>query len=317
MDGGVGGLFEDGAGLVFEHCGAAEAEFFYEEIFTRRCYCHGGVALPLHGAPVVVDVGASVGLFSLWCLRTNGRARIVAVEPAPRTFAALERNLAHAHAATCVRAAIADRQGVSTLHVFTDAPGESTRHLHERRMQRRRLQAHVAQASASLTHLGRDALVAAGVDAAGSAATASGGDAKEDADAHTRVAVTLTTLSALFESEQIDGVDLLKVDCEGDELEVLRGIHKRHWQMIRQIAIEAHDYRGRLSEIVGLLRGHDFHVTVEAQRSGAVRGYHMEIPDTLSLHYVYATRTMSKQQHRRTSRSTSRNQRDLVKLEHE
>ena len=67
------GLMRDDAlGITFEHCGADEAEFLYEEIFTRRAYLQGGVQFPLTNTPsepaVVVDVGANIGLFSLHCL---------------------------------------------------------------------------------------------------------------------------------------------------------------------------------------------------------------------------------------------------------
>ena len=101
------GLIEDGDGLVFQHLGAEEAEFLYQEIFVRRTYMQCGVSLPRTGRPTVVDVGANIGLFSLFCHRTNPRCRLVAVEPAPAAFEVLERNLSHIEDATCVRRALA------------------------------------------------------------------------------------------------------------------------------------------------------------------------------------------------------------------
>ena len=41
------GLMHDGAlGLTFEHAGADEAEFLFQEIVVRRSYLQGGVRLP-------------------------------------------------------------------------------------------------------------------------------------------------------------------------------------------------------------------------------------------------------------------------------
>ena len=107
------GLMRDDAlGITFEHCGADEAEFLYEEIFTRRAYLQGGVQFPLTDTPsepaVVVDAGANIGLFSLHCLALAPRATIIAVEPSPTAFAALERNLSGHASAACERLCLAD-----------------------------------------------------------------------------------------------------------------------------------------------------------------------------------------------------------------
>ena len=130
------GLMTDAEGLTFGHVDADEAAFLYEEIFVRRSYLQHGVAVPRTGAPVVLDVGANIGLFSLLCLRLNPRARVLAVEPSPDTFGVLEANLSDAPRAECLRVALGDAQRASVLHCYADAPGESSRHPREREMQR-------------------------------------------------------------------------------------------------------------------------------------------------------------------------------------
>src|SRR5580658_304289 len=50
------------------------------QVFLRRVY-------PVHTADrVIVDVGANVGLFTLYAARCAPQARIVAIEPFPATF---------------------------------------------------------------------------------------------------------------------------------------------------------------------------------------------------------------------------------------
>ena len=135
-------LTDDARNLTFECLHAEEAEFLFEEVFTRRSYCQSGVRVPKRGAPLVVDVGANIGLFSLFALTENPRATVIAIEPAPQLFAILERNLDHhfdTGAAECVRALMLDEPGVQTLYYYADAPGESTRNPIERSMQRKRL----------------------------------------------------------------------------------------------------------------------------------------------------------------------------------
>ena len=78
------------------------------ELFVRDEYA--AVALPAAPA-VILDVGANIGLASVdFKLRWPG-ARIVAVEPDPRSFALLERNVAAWPDVAPVRAAVADADG--------------------------------------------------------------------------------------------------------------------------------------------------------------------------------------------------------------
>lgn len=269
------GLIEDDHGLTFQHLGRAEAEFLYQEIFVRRAYFQSGVSLPATGQPTVVDVGANIGLFSLACHRANPRCRLVAVEPAPAAFAVLERNLSHVGGATCVRQALAESAAArGELTVYPDATAESSRHPRERAMQRARLQAHVASSG--------------GGDAGGR------GDDDDDngvgTGAGVQCACAVGTLSELIAQLHLERIDLLKIDCEGDELRVLHGLCPADWRRVRQVAMEVHDIYGRLDAAVALLRRHGFRVTCAAQRGGTERGYVMVVPAALRLFHVYAVR---------------------------
>lgn len=55
-------------------------------------------------------------------------------------------------------------------------------------------------------------------------------------------------------------VDLLKVDVEGHELQVLRGIDHQDWPRIRQIVIEVHNTGEQLQDIRQLLTRKGFTV---------------------------------------------------------
>jgi FkbM family methyltransferase len=72
----------------------------FDEIWIRESYLPAAwTSAPTEGTgthaagPVVVDVGANVGVFCLWVARRLGAGRIVAVEPSPRTARALLANL--------------------------------------------------------------------------------------------------------------------------------------------------------------------------------------------------------------------------------
>jgi FkbM family methyltransferase len=79
----------------------------FEEIWVRRSYLPAG----WQAAPdaVVVDIGANVGVFSVWAARRLAAARIVAVEPSAEAAGALLANL--------------DRNGVNCASVLQVAVG--------------------------------------------------------------------------------------------------------------------------------------------------------------------------------------------------
>ena len=67
----------------------------FDEVYVHRMYLPrswNGVA-----APTVVDVGANIGVFTVWAARELGAGRIVAVEPAPDTARQLRHNVAVNH----------------------------------------------------------------------------------------------------------------------------------------------------------------------------------------------------------------------------
>ena len=52
----------------------------------------------------------------------------------------------------------------------------------------------------------------------------------------------------------------LQVDCEGDELDVLLGMHS--WERVDQVVMEVHEVEGRVQAAQALLEQHGFLVTV-------------------------------------------------------
>ena len=111
------------------HISPHETEFLYIEIFTHRSYLQHGISIPAHSA-VVIDVGANIGLFSLWISTLSAAPRIVAIEPSPLSYGALELNVP---AASLYQIALgAERQSHIMFTSYPDEPGETTRYPSER-----------------------------------------------------------------------------------------------------------------------------------------------------------------------------------------
>ena len=78
----------------------------------------------------------------------------------------------------------------------------------------------------------------------------------------------------------------MKIDAEGDELNVLKGAG--NLTRIGQVSAEVRDVDGRLKAFVDLLEQNNFEVVAKKQAGGDCEGYRMTIPEELLLYYVYA-----------------------------
>ena len=221
---------------------------FYEDIFEKQVYTRHGIELPEDAC--VFDVGANIGLFTLFVAHGRPRARVFAFEPAPPLFEVLRANAApyagRVHLFDC---GLAERAGTAELTFYPHSSGMSTFHPDE------------AQEKAALRTLMRNERALGRTGAEGMAGC-------EDelleqrfrAEAWTR---PLRTLSEIVREREVERIDLLKIDVEKSEADVLAGIAEEDWGKVRQIAAEVHDLGDRLRTLPGLLRDRGFEVRLE------------------------------------------------------
>ena len=98
-----------------------------------------------------------------------------------------------------------------------------------------------------------------------------------------KVNARLVTLSSIIESEKIDHIDILKIDVEGAELSVLRGIADKHWHKVQQLVLEVESFAMR-DTIVALLTKRGFQTSAVASERERTPGVLSEVC------MVYATR---------------------------
>jgi FkbM family methyltransferase len=271
----------DGLAFVAPACARSEAEFLYEEIFVRRSYLQEGVCLSQTGHPTVVDAGAHIGLFALLCMRINPCTRVIACEPSPSSYALLSRNIAAYDSVKPLAFALGAKNGTADLYCYAHAPAESSTRPAERERQRQRLFSEMSRADSALLAESELALQPEQHRLA---------TAPLDGDTPSVVRCEVRSLSWLMDAEALAVIDLLKVDVEGDELEVLRGVRASDWSRIRQVVVEVHDVNDRLARVLSLLRRHGMQAKAVQQQGGVRDGYQMVVPRALRLFYVYATR---------------------------
>jgi amino acid adenylation domain-containing protein/FkbM family methyltransferase len=240
----------------------AETEYLYLDVFEHRTYDRAGIRYPESG--VVFDVGAHVGLFTLYALERSPGLDVYAFEPAPPLYEALRRNTDGLGNVRLFPFALSNGRGSGELTFYPNLTGMTSFYPHEE--QERALLSRILR---NLTHL---------EESRGSALLAASDEyLKERLQASTFTAER-RTLSDVLAETGVERVDLLKIDVQKAELEVLEGIAEEDWPKIAQLAIELHDLDGGLEKIESLLRGKGYSVTVEQD----------PLHEGTVVHFVYA-----------------------------
>jgi amino acid adenylation domain-containing protein/FkbM family methyltransferase len=228
----------------------AEVEFQYREMYERRGYLRAGIALPPDA--YLMDVGANIGMFSLFASREAERVHIYAFEPIPEVFRALEQNTrVYGIDAHCFECGLGSEAGQSTFTWYSRLSilsGRYTGAEDEREAVRSAIRSQARERGEEISAETLEAVLS------------------ESLRGET-LTCAMTTLSEVIRSQSIPRIDLLKIDVEKSEMDVLAGIENAHWPLIRQIAMEVHDLAGRRDAIVSLLRARGFETVVERDPS--------------------------------------------------
>jgi FkbM family methyltransferase len=275
----------------------SEVAFIHHEIFPPHASKHGNWGYLKHGitiakeerkrrdapapAVVILDVGANIGLFGLYLdmyaqeedEEEESELLVVAIEPAPRTFAALKYNLAsHGVKHIAVQKAVVgeeqaggkggeDLERKGLLRFYPHMPGNST--------------------LVGKDDPDKEKLLPQGINPRLRTHLQEGMEEME---------VELTTVSALLREHGLNKIDLLKIDVEGQEEAVLQGIREEDWPFIAQVVMEVHTGVERRKERIDLL----------LKTKGEFTSVVWEVPewakdnDQMDNAMVYATRSKGK-----------------------
>ena len=161
----------------------------FHEVWDHERYTTGPIG-EVARRGTVVDIGAHIGLFSLFACRAIQANRIVSVEPDPLNFELLVENISanHVEGATLINAAIAGNSGERRMHTSPSNTG-------------------------------------------GHSFYARGGSSR---------LVRVVSLSGLFRSSGITECSLLKMDCEGAEMEILENTPDELFRNVSAISLEYH-----------------------------------------------------------------------------
>ncbi|HEX8650805.1 MAG TPA: FkbM family methyltransferase [Pyrinomonadaceae bacterium] len=252
-------------GMVIFHMNRSETAFLYQEIFEEQSYLKHGITLEQKAC--VFDLGANIGLFTLFVAQTREDVEVYAFEPIPPIFDVLRLNTAlYGLNVRLFNLGIANETGTASFSYYPHASSFSGRYpdpITERETVKTflRAQQQLDAHAVALSEEEIDALLQARLTSE-------------------QIICPVKTLSQVIHENGVEKIDLLKVDVEKSELDVFEGIDKGDWPRIRQVVVEVHDIDGRLKRITDLLEGYGYKLTVEQE---------MVLKET-GLYNIYAVR---------------------------
>ncbi len=257
--------------LEIAHLNQYETEYLYQEIFVDRVYLKHGIVF--NDDDCIVDVGANIGLFTLFAQQKCPQGTIYAFEPAPHAFEKLQINAKlycqNAHLFNC------GLGSENKEETFTFYPRSSVFSSFAADTQ----QDEKAIRSVILNMLRRDNSLE------GESLEAIADEFLKDRLDREIYQAKVRTLSEIIAEYNLEKIDLLKLDAEKSELAILQGIKDHHWSLIKQIVMEVHDQEGStIKEVMRLLKEKDFEFVVDEETLLQGSG----------LYNIYATRPTQK-----------------------
>ncbi len=188
------------------------------EIFVNETYGsadgHLSVLRDIREDDIVVDIGAHIGIFTIYAARKAMNGRVLAFEPDAENYGMLTRNLAL-------------NPQLGHISAFNQAiwSSEGKRNLF-------RADGYWSGGHSLFENWMDDYSAGEGVEE------------QVDQTGAATIEVECTTLPRLMEANGLDRIDFLKVDCEGSEYEILLNLPEEELRKIKSMSLEYHAVEG-------------------------------------------------------------------------
>lgn len=238
-------------GMSIYHANQHETDFLYQEIFIERAYLKHGITLPANAC--VFDVGANIGMFTLFIKQEKADANVFAFEPTPKINHLLKMNVArYGQSVKVYQVGISDLDGEADFTYYPDYSIMSGFHTD-------------ASGDANMLSAGiRNQLSKSGAKQKIIPDHMINRITQNKLDKKIEFKCQLKTISSIILEENIEKIDLLKIDAEKSELAILKGIKENDWLKIKQIVLEVHSAH-EVEIVIPILKQKGFEINVEQE----------------------------------------------------
>ncbi|MBM7846723.1 amino acid adenylation domain-containing protein [Herpetosiphon giganteus] len=216
-----------------------ETTHLYEVIFGEDEYLLHGIKL--HDGACVFDVGANIGLFALYVNSKCRNPKVYSFEPVPAIYQTACQNIElYDLDVQMFMYGLADREQAIEFTYYPKWSALSGAFGNR-----------ADEETLSKAFLKNDAFFAQYSE-----------ELVEGRFEGELVTCQLRTMSQVIREQQLEQIDLVKINVEKSELNVLRGIELTDWPKIRQLVVEVHNSGDALAQVETLLSQQGFQVVV-------------------------------------------------------
>ena len=246
-----------------------------ELLLDDNLYLRNGITIK--DGDCVFDIGANIGFFLLFLNQTVSKGRVFCFEPIPDVFEVLKLN-AERHSRLDLKlmnCGLSKNSGIATFTYFPRTSVISSMFPDESAEFRKNSRQFVIEEIRRAHPLLRYAVKITPNWFWFPLAEL----LRRFFHSSKKTSCQLRTLSEVIREQQIEVIDLLKVDTEGAEEDVLAGLEPGHWIRIRQVVVEVHHGMDSLARMEHLLQCQGFKTNSEPV-----------FPGMDQVHVVYARR---------------------------
>ena len=220
-------------GETIHYIDKATAKWVYKEIYEDNEYLKFGIEVK--DGNTIFDVGGNIGMFTRFITTQANNLNIFTFEPVPQIFRVLELNVKDLPAKIKnYNVGLGEENGSFEITYYPRASGDSAAvpFKWEEKVQSmtnnyKEIICKQMPIARIVPKFLRKRVVRAGLKAAYKGE---------------KVTCQLRTLSDIIKENNVEKIDLLKIDAENYEKWVIAGITEEDWPKIQQIAIEVHEH---------------------------------------------------------------------------
>ena len=235
------------------HLNKYETEYVYNEIFVDKVYLKHGITI--NDGDTVIDIGANIGLFTLFINQHSQNAEVYSFEPSPVVYELLKANSeVYGSKVKTFNYGVSDKKKTAQFTFYNRSSVFSSFNANEDE-DKEAIQAVVRNMFNELSSLEKSDVDEYVEEITNGRLESQTYDCK------------LISVSDIIEENKIEKIDLLKIDAEKSELDIIKGIDESDWNKIKQIVIEIHDKIGNIfEEIKSILIQRGFYFEVEEEK---------------------------------------------------
>lgn len=227
-------------GEMITQLNSYETDFVFSEIFVNQTYLKHGIQIS--NQDIIFDVGANIGLFSLFVNKIAPEAQVYAFEPSALVFEALKANVSGN--VKCFNVGIGAEDGNK---IFTFYPGYS-----------------VISGFHTNIEMDQNVIIEGEKHFTGLSQEAVSGYITERFSSVEQNVCVMRSLNSLIKDLNLTKIDLLKVDAEKSEVEVLMSLDADDWKKIKQVVVEVHG-KQEATKLRDIMLSHHFKVTIDEE----------------------------------------------------